>query len=220
MNKSYCFNLFLCGTLLASFFNMLCDSVADPTDGFTPVRLTEDNFNLQRPYDVPLRKRYSFKNGVRRLWVYAHDKSHAPESHTKPRTEVRIKGLDYSSGVWQFEGNAYVPNGTTGVTIFQIFGAPKHTHATTMMLRIHDGNMRYYSRDMVSPDIYDRWFKVNVIHDVDRGEIYVFIDGVQKYQTKGRGPGKFYFKCGVYAQKNMSNYMESRWRDIKIYNKY
>lgn len=64
---------------------------ADPTDGFIDVPLTEYNFELQKPYDVPLEKRYSSVNGVRRLWVYADDKPHNPSSQTQPRTEVRIR---------------------------------------------------------------------------------------------------------------------------------
>ena len=66
-------------------------STADPTEGFTAVPLTEANFELQKPYDIPLSERYSFENGIRRLWVYADDKPHDPNSRTQPRTEVRIK---------------------------------------------------------------------------------------------------------------------------------
>lgn len=68
--------------------------------------------------------------------------------------------------------------------------------------------------------MYDKWFRVNLIHDVDQGQVTVFINAVQKFQTRDRGPGDLYFKCGVYAAlKNISYYMESRWRDIKIYKK-
>ena len=34
-----------------------------------------------------------------------------------------LQGYDYSSGLWQFEGYAYVPKGTSGVTIMQIHGS-------------------------------------------------------------------------------------------------
>lgn len=68
---------------------MLCG--ADPLDGFTNVPLTEANFELQKPYNVPLDKRYSFEHGVRRLWVYADDKPHELGSQTQPRTEIRIQ---------------------------------------------------------------------------------------------------------------------------------
>ncbi|GMP79842.1 hypothetical protein CsSME_00035196 [Camellia sinensis var. sinensis] len=192
----------------------------DPTDGFTNIPLTESNFKLQKPYDIPLEQRYSFQNGVHRLWVYADDKPYDPSSPAQPRTEIRILGLDYSYGVWQFEGYGFVPNSTFGATIVQIHGATNYT--TTIILRIYNGNMRYCSVDLVDTDLYDKWFRVNLIHDVDKRNLTVFIDGVKKFETKdrGAGAGDFYFKCGVYvALANISYYMESRWRDIKIYKK-
>ncbi|XWS24951.1 hypothetical protein CRYUN_Cryun27aG0029000 [Craigia yunnanensis] len=213
-NSSYML-FFLVLVCLLKSFNL---GEADPTDGFTPVPLTQANFELQRPYNVPLEERYSSKNGIHKLWVYADDKPHDPNSHTQPRTEIRIKVLDYSSGVWQFEGYSFVPNGTSGVTISQIHGAS--SGATTLILRIYDGNMRYYSGDLVDTGLYDKWFRLNVIHDVDGGKVTVYIDGVQKYSTQDKGPGDLYFKCGVYAAPaHISYYMESRWRDIKIYKK-
>lgn len=129
-----------------------------------------------------------------------------------------MQGLDYSGGVWQFEGVAFVPNGTSGATILQIHGASHG--ATTIILRIYDGEMRYYSSQVMASDLYDRWFRVNLIHNVDAGCVTVFLDGAQVFETKDKGPGDLYFKCGVYAAPaNISYYMESRWRDIKIYKK-
>ncbi|XP_044511538.1 citrate-binding protein-like [Mangifera indica] len=210
-----CFSFWLFGALVNSFNR----SHADPIDGFCLVPLTESNFKLQKPYDTPLEQRYMYKIGVHKLWVYADDKPHDPYSHTQPRTEIRVEGLDYSSGVWQFEGYSFVPNGTSGATIAQIHGAAHG--ATTFMLAVYDGDMRYYDRDLVAAGMYDKWFRLNVIHDVDGGTVTVYIDGVQRYSTKDRGPGSgMYFKCGVYAARaNISYYMESMWRDIKIYKK-
>ncbi|KAK7841074.1 citrate-binding protein [Quercus suber] len=102
---------------------------ADPTNGFTLVPLTESNFELQKPYDIPLDQRYSFVNG---FTIYG---SMLMTSRTTPI------GLDYSSGVWQFEGYGFVPNGTYGATVGQIHGAAHG--ATTLILRIYDGDMKY-----------------------------------------------------------------------------
>jgi hypothetical protein len=63
----------------------------DPTYGFTSVPLTEENFQVQKPYNIPIDQRYSFIDGVHRFWVYAHDKPYSPSSPTQPRTEIRIK---------------------------------------------------------------------------------------------------------------------------------
>ncbi|KAK9988815.1 hypothetical protein SO802_029054 [Lithocarpus litseifolius] len=94
---------------------------ADPIDGFTLVPLTESNFELQKPYDIPLDHRYSIVNGVHRY--------------------------------------GFVPNGTFGATVEQIHGAAHG--ATTLILRIYDKDMRYYSRDLVATDLYDKWFRLN-----------------------------------------------------------
>ncbi|XP_027150412.1 citrate-binding protein-like [Coffea eugenioides] len=217
MGISCLYSLLLFLVLISSTGQIL-SCLADPTDGFTEIPLTDRNFDLQKPYNVPLNDRYSYQNGVRRLWVYTNDKPFKPDTTTRPRTEVRIKGLDYSSGVWQFEGYAYVPKATSGVTIMQIHGA--RVGATSLQLRIYDGDMKYYKFAVVDTNLYDKWFRLNVIHNVDEGKITVFIDGVQKFVKNDQGPGDLYFKCGVYASPaNSSNYMESRWRDIKIYKK-
>ncbi|XP_057761135.1 citrate-binding protein-like [Arachis stenosperma] len=223
MCRSSCNNF---STLSISIFFLLLFCVdnslgviayGDPTLGFSPVLLTQANLKLQKPYGIPLDQRYSYEHGIHRLWVYANDKPHEPTSRTQPRTEIRISGLDYKSGVWQFEGYGFIPNGTSGATIAQIYGAAHG--ATTLILRIYNnGEMRYYSRDLVAENLYDKWFRLNIIHDVDGGTVSVFIDGKKKFHTKDKGPGDLYFKCGVYAAPaNISYYMESRWRDIKIY---
>lgn len=100
----------------------------------------------------------------------------------------------------------------------QIHGASEG--ATTLQLRIYNGNMKYYKYNLIATDLSDKWFRVNVIHDVGEGKITVFIDGVNKFVVNDQGPGDLYFKCGVYAAPvGSSNYMESKWRDIKIYKK-
>ena len=130
-----------------------------------------------------------------------------------------MQGLDYTSGVWQFEGYGFVPNGTSGATVAQIHGAAHDS--STIILRIYNGDMRYYSGDVIATGMYDRWFKLNLIHDVEGGTVTVYIDDEQKFQTQDRGRSQFYFKCGVYAApRDISYYMESRWRDIKIYKKW
>ncbi|KAG8052608.1 hypothetical protein GUJ93_ZPchr0001g32727 [Zizania palustris] len=182
---------------------------ADPSQGFTEVSLAESNFVVHRPYNVPISQRYSFDGKVRKLWVFSSDKPHTPESNTNPRTEIRMTGYDYSSGVWQFEGHGYVPSGTTGVSIMQVFGGGQR--ATTLMLHVYNGELRYYGGQVVEGNIYDRWFKLNVIHDVGASALTVFVDDVQKLSVAGRGGDSHYFKFGVYAQNNTSNCMESRW---------
>ncbi|XP_074372058.1 citrate-binding protein-like [Apium graveolens] len=189
----------------------------DPTVGFTSLPLDQSNFKIQRPYNVPVDKRYSFVDGVHKMWVYKTDKPHSPHSHTNPRTEIRIQGYDFSSGVWQFEGHGYVPKVTSGASIMQIFGGSPH--ATTLMLWTYDGTLAYYRNPVLVRNIYSRWFRLNVIYDVDANKVQVYIDGDLKLETTGRGGISHFFKFGVYAQDDDSHYMESRWKNIKVLNK-
>ncbi|RLM58742.1 hypothetical protein C2845_PM18G01440 [Panicum miliaceum] len=191
------------------------------TDGFTAVELSEAQFKVQKPYDVPLAERYELAGGVRRMWVYATDKPITTAHPGGPRTEIKIQ-LVYSSGVWQFEGYGYIPCGTSGASVMQIFGAAEH--ATTLMLHVYGGRLTYYhdvATGVVDAGIYDRWFRLNVIHDVAASNVTVFVDGELRLTAPGRGGGSHYFKFGVYGQSRngMSYRMESRWRDVKVFTK-
>ncbi|PKA50830.1 Citrate-binding protein [Apostasia shenzhenica] len=196
---------------------------ADPTDGFTPVPLTDPNFKLQKPYNVPAGDCYSDVNGVLTLWVRSSDQAFKHGSPTLPRAEIRIKGYDYSSGVWQFEGDMFVPNGTTGATVMQIRRENGQLPATILMLMVYDGVLKFHSGTKdVESNIYDRWMRLNVIHDVGNNTLTIYVDGVQKLQAEGNGDGSvstFYFKFGVYEQKEHSPLMESRWQNVKLYKK-
>lgn len=100
----------------------------------------------------------------------------------------------------------------------QVFGATA-PQATTLMLRVYNGALKYYRRNVLVPYIYDRWFSVNVIHNVDARKLKVYIDGRLKLKAIGHGGTSHTFKCGVYAQNNDTRLMESRWRNIKILRK-
>ena len=125
-----------------------------------------------------------------------------------------LQGHDYTSGVWQFEGSFLVRSGTEGACIFQVFGAA--TASTTLQLRVYGGNLWIYRNQIVASNIYDKSFKLNVIHDVANSRVTVFINGEQRAQVGGRGPSNFYFKYGVYAQDGSSNSMESRWSFVRL----
>ncbi|CAI0437102.1 unnamed protein product [Linum tenue] len=180
--------------------------MADPTEGFVALPLTASDMKVQWPYDLKKEERYSFENGVHTLRVFSTDKPLKIGSPTRPRTEIRIL----------FEGQAYVPSGTSGVCITQVFGASNQS--TTLAVRVHGGNLTAYSTVIV-PGISDRWFRLNVIHDVGAGKVFVHVDGALVYEGADHGGSSHYFKCGVYAQKDMSSYMESRWKEIQIFNK-
>ncbi|PRQ49240.1 putative concanavalin A-like lectin/glucanase domain-containing protein [Rosa chinensis] len=83
----------------------------------------------------------------------------------------------------------------------QVFGAIA-LHASTLMLRVYNGSLTYYRAPVLVTNIYDKWFKINVVHDVDAAKVRVYIDGCLKIEANGRGGTSHAFKCGVYAQMN------------------
>ncbi|KAJ0973304.1 hypothetical protein J5N97_021263 [Dioscorea zingiberensis] len=188
--------------------------IDDPAQGFLTLSLNSSNFVIQSPYNLSVTDRYSFVDGIHKMWVLSSDEPHSPSSLTAPRTEIRIHGYDYNWGVWQFEGHAYVPSGTSGVSIMQVFGAT--TQATTLMLHVYNGALMYYNYKLIADEIYDKWFQLNVIHDVAASMVRVFIDRELKLNVSDHGGVLHYFKCGVYAQNHSSYFMESQWKGIKL----
>ncbi|GAA0171643.1 hypothetical protein LIER_25626 [Lithospermum erythrorhizon] len=211
MKLSY-ISMFLVILTFEEIFVNIC--IADPIDGFTSVPFTLD---LQKPYNKPIGQRYSNLGGVRRFWVFSNDKPFKLNTDTKPRTEAHVLGQDYTSGVHQFEGHVYIPRGTSGVSIMQIFGG--EVSASTLQLRVYNGEIKRYREEVIESNVYNRWLRLNVIHNADEGQITIFINGVQKLEVADRGPGTKYFKFGVYTQNAPSQRMESRWRKVKIYKK-
>jgi hypothetical protein len=131
-----------------------------------------------------------------------------------------LQGHDYSSGAWQFEGYAYVPTGTSGASVMQIHREQGATPATVLMLHVYNGTLRHYSGEAVEDRIYDRWFRLNVVHDVGASTVAVYVDGHRKFGTSVIPSDSYYFKFGVYMQHHdVSPLMESRWRNITVYTK-
>ncbi|CAL4989416.1 unnamed protein product [Urochloa decumbens] len=99
------------------------------------------------------------------------------------------------------------------------------THASTMMLHVYGGRLTYYHEldKVVAARVYDRWVRLNVVHDVAAGNVTVFVDGERRLSAAGHGVRKqeHYFKFGVYKQSRHqpSRRMESRWKNVAVYTK-
>ncbi|VAH73542.1 hypothetical protein VPH35_050415 [Triticum aestivum] len=136
----------------------------NPTAGFQKVQLADGDFQVQSPYNVPESQRFQYRNG----------------------------GHDYSSGLWQFEGYGYVPSGTSGVSVMQIHNEEGAAHSTVLMLHVYNGVLRFYSGVVIEPNIYDRLFRLNVMHDVGASTVAVYVDGEHKFSTSVT-PSKSYY---------------------------
>uniref|UniRef100_M8ARH3 Alginate lyase 2 domain-containing protein n=1 Tax=Aegilops tauschii TaxID=37682 RepID=M8ARH3_AEGTA len=147
------------------------------------------------------------------MWVFSTDKPGSPTYPGGARTEIKING------------EVYVPAGTSGAFIIQIFGAKPERQATTLMLHVYDGNLTFYHRlqSVLAHDVYDRWLRLNVVHDVGARNVTVFVDGAEKLRSSSHGAphAEHYFKFGVYKQShhNPSHRMESRWRNVRVFTK-
>ncbi|KAJ1264898.1 hypothetical protein BS78_08G037200 [Paspalum vaginatum] len=192
----------------------------DPTAGFEKVELAAGDFRVQSPYNVLESQRFRYRDGVRTFWVYKTDKPFNTATHTNPRSEVMIRGHEYSSGVWQFEGDGYVPAGTSGASVMQIHTGEGAAHATVLMLHVYDGVLRFYDGAAVERGIYDRWFRLNVVHDVAASTVAVYVDGRRRFGASVIPSDSYYFKFGVYMQhQDQSSCMESRWTNVTLYTK-
>jgi hypothetical protein len=172
---------------------------------------------IQWPYNLKENERHLIKEGVHDFVVYKIDQPFKTGSSTLPRTEMRIEN-DYASGAHMFEADVYIPAGTSGVSIMQIFGAGGG-HASSLQLRVYNGDLMRYRAETVKSEIYDHWFHLSVMHDADTHKITIFVDGSPVLETKDYGGSSHYFKCGVYTQEGASDKMEALFKNIKIYSK-
>ncbi len=186
---------------------------AAPTDSFTQVPFT---YYIQYPYNLQMSDRYALTNSTNYFSVYSTDQPFESGSTTLPRTEMRIFN-DYTNGVWEFEGDLFVPTGTTGVSLMQVFGGS--TSATSLQLRVYSGSLCRYTTPILN-NIYNTWIHVNVIHDANAHTVAIYLNGNFIRTDADRGPSTYYFKCGVYEQDNASLLMQSQWANIKVWRKF
>jgi len=201
---------------MAIIFNLLTSiASADPTNAWASETL---HYEIQAPYDLKKSNRYAYdaQTDTRHLWVFDTDKPDTKSSKRPPRTEMAFD--HYTSGQHQFEADVLVVTNTSKVSIMQIFGGDDH-HATSLQLRVYDGNLKQYDYKTLLSDIYGKWFHLNVTHDIATHEIQIFINGSLALTTKDFGGDVWHFKCGVYSEKKSSKKMEVFYRNIKIYKK-
>ena len=189
-------------------------TTSSPTSGWTQSSWT---YTVHKPYDLNVSDRFSYSGGVWTTWVYITDKPHSTTSTTLPRSELRWNN-DYTSGNHMWDGDMYVPSGTTGVNNQQVFGGV--TAATASMVRVYSpngGELRRYSTDVLATGIYNTWMNVKAAHDANNNSVKLYVNNVLKRTDPDRGDATHYFKNGVYTQDGASNYMECRFRNLKYW---
>jgi hypothetical protein len=103
----------------------------------------------------------------------------------------------------------------------QIHDGKGAAHSTVLMLHVYDAVLRFYSGTAIEAGIYDRWFRLNVVHDLGASTVTVYVDGRRKFGASVIPSDSFYFKFGVYMQHHdQSSCMESRWTNVTLYTKH
>jgi hypothetical protein len=181
-------------------------------------------FKLQWPTNAAQNERYWNSNGIYHFKVFSNDGAFTPGNRTKPRTEQRFP--DYTHGEVQYQSMEMAPSNENSYCIFQIHTGNAQSHqygATAFMLFwfSNDGGSVYdYSNRQLASHLGNKWFQLNVDHDVDHNLIKVWINKKLVWTQKTRGAKDFYFKDGVYVQKHDPTYqMDSYITDIRIWTK-
>jgi len=209
----------LCCGLLAIF--MATDALAQMGGGgWTPCPVV---FRIQSPTNAALAARYWFTNGVYHCEVLNDDGAFAIGNRTKPRTEQRFVP-DYTDGEIQYQAMEMAPSNENSYCIFQIHtgdaATPGHG-ATTFMLfwfSSDGGSVHDYSRRELASHLGNRWFQLNVAHDVATRTIRVWINQKLVWNQRDNGARDFYFKDGVYEQRHGPTVqMDAYIKDIRLW---
>jgi MYXO-CTERM domain-containing protein len=146
--------------------------------------------------------RYTNENGIETFSTQPGDE----------RAEARIED-DHRTGTWQFEGWVNVKAGVNGGCVHQVF-------KFLMIVAYPDGGgeLRQHSyQRLQATGIYDRWVRVNTIHDPDAGRADVYIDGTWRGMVPSASPGPngWYHKYGIYNSSGTRPVVQ--WRNVRFW---
>ncbi len=172
--------------------------------GWTPKTPT---FKIQSPTNAPQSTRYWFTNNTYHFLTYSNDGAFAVGNTTLPRTEHRYNP-DYTSGEIQYQASILAAGDENSYSVFQIHtgDAQSPTYgATTFMVfwfTNSGGSIRYYSGTVLATNLANKWFQLNVDHNVATHTLRAWVDQKLVYTGQDNGASDFYFKAGVYEQKH------------------
>jgi hypothetical protein len=180
-------------------------------------------FRVQSPTNAAQDERYWFTNGIYHCEALNDDGAFAVGNPTKPRTEQRFLP-DYHSGEIQYQAMEMAPSNENSYCIFQIHtgDAMGNRHgATTFMLfwfSSDGGSVHDYSKRELASHLGNRWFQLNVDHNLTTRTIKVWINQKLVWMQRDNGAGDFYFKDGVYAQRHApTSQMDAYIKDIHMW---
>src|SRR5688572_16087543 len=146
--------------------------------------------------------RYTNENGIETFSTQPGDE----------RAEARIED-DHRTGTWQFEGWVNVKAGVNGGCIHQVF-----KFLMIVAYPNDGGEFRQHSyQRLAATGMYDKWVRVNTIHDADAGRADVYIDGTWRGMTPSNSPGPngWYHKYGIYNSSGTRPVVQ--WRNVRFF---
>ncbi|HEY1789227.1 MAG TPA: polysaccharide lyase family 7 protein [Verrucomicrobiae bacterium] len=178
--------------------------------GWAPYRVS---FKIQSPTNVAEGQRYWFTNNIYHCEVFSNDGAFEAGNTTLPRTEQRFEP-DYTNGGTapigeiQYQSSEMAPSNENSYCVFQIHTGDAESDAdgsTAFMLfwfTNNNGSVRDYSGTQLAGNLGNKWFQVNVDHNLVNRSIRVWINQQSVWTQQDNGAGDFYFKDGCYEQSH------------------
>ncbi len=165
------------------------------------------NFKVQWPTNASESARYFFTNNIYHCLTYSNDGAFSIGNTTLPRTEQRFNP-DYTNGEIQYQSVMMAPSNENSYCVFQIHTGDAQSDAygsTTFMLfwfTNSGGSVHDYSGTTLATNLGNKWFQLNVDHNLATGTIRVWVNQQLVWTQQDNGAGDFYMKDGVYEQSH------------------
>ncbi len=211
---------FLWLNLLAIFLPREAPAQLGGETGWTPLPI---KFSVQWPTNAAREDRYWENRGIYHCRVYRTDGAFSTGNTTRPRTEQRFEP-DYKKGEIQYQSMELVPANENGYCVFQIHTGDAQSHeygATAFMLfwlSEDGGSVHDYSGKELASNLGNKWFQLNVDHDLESNTLKVWINRQLVWTQTTKDAGDFYFKDGVYVQRDDPSYqMDANITNIRMW---
>ena len=164
-------------------------------------------FNVQSPTNALQSTRYFFTNNIYHCLTYSNDGAFSVGNTTLPRTEQRFTP-DYTNGEIQYQSVMMARSNENSYCVFQIHTGDAESDAygsTTFMLfwfTNYNGSVHDYSGTTLATNLGNKWFQVNVDHNLVTHAIVVWINQKLVWTQQDNGANDFYMKDGVYEQSH------------------
>jgi len=189
--------------LLSFMAFLLAASAQIGGTGWTP---RAPNFRIQSPTNAPQNQRYWFTNNIYHFLTYSNDGAFSVGNTTLPRTEHRFIP-DYTNCEIQYQATIKAPGNENSYSVFQIHtGDAQSTNGSTTFMVFwftnSGGSIRYYSGTVLATNLANKWFQLNVDHNLITHTLRAWVDKKLVYTGQDNGATDFYMKDGVYEQSH------------------